>query len=89
MSNQNKLFSREEAVLMFSLWLSLYHSAVIWGKDPGNRVMELADEFIKWNDLDQGFSGQISMPPCLWFRVTPSLAKIEWAIRKLIHDVCK
>lgn len=79
-----------DAIIVFTIWLTSRRGTLKVGEDFSKQeIMELADEFIKWNDLDQDFCGCLSMPPRLWFRFTPSLAKIEWAIRKLIHDVSK
>lgn len=86
MQNQNNLSI--EVLIVFTVWLTSRRGTLKIGEDfPSGELDSLALEFIEWNDLGQGFNGDVSMPPSLWFRFTPKLGKIEWKVRKLLKDL--
>ena len=88
----NKLLP-SEALYGFAAWLTTRRGTLELGEcHDAAEICELLNEFCIWNDLepirDETWPN-FSMPPRLWFRYTPCLAKIEWAVRKVIHDLCK
>ena len=86
MQNQSNLAM--EVIIVFSVWLTSRRGTLKVGEDfSPKELMNLTQEFIDWNDFGQGFNGDVSMPPSLWFRFTPKLGKIEWKVRKLLKHL--